>query len=404
MSVKPMAARAVPDLLVEPSAFYPPFSGVGYYTRELLKAYNGLSDHYPIKLLSYRFFLKSWRTPELEYFASQARSLGGSLAVRSRLVPSLVYHQLRRHALRPPIPLDLFKPEKPSLYFFPNYVGEPLIRSPYVPVIFDFGFLRYPRTLGEKDHLYLKRYVPRTLKRASHVVVISDCVKKELHKAYEFPLEKITVVHPAVDHASFRPGLPFEERASALARYGLDRGYIFSLSTLEPRKNFSRLIEAYSLLPDSLRKQRPLVVAGGQGWKNQDIFATIRRLGLEARIKFLGYISEADRAPLMQEASLFVLPSLYEGFGMPVLEAMACGTPVVTSARGALPEVGGEAVVYADPLDVESISRGIRSVLENPDLSARLSAAGISRAATFQWSASARVLADIFKKAANHLG
>jgi glycosyltransferase involved in cell wall biosynthesis len=404
MSAKPMAARAVPDLIVEPSAFYPPLSGIGYYTRELLKAYNGLPDHFPIKLLSYRFFLKSWRTPEEEYFASQAQSLGGSLAVRSRLVPSLVYNQLRRYALRPPIPLDLFRPEKPSIYFFPNYVGEPLIRSKYVPVIFDFGFLRYPRTLEGKDHLYLKRYVPRTLKRASNVVVISDCIKRELHKAYDFPPEKITVVYPAVDHASFRPDIPFDARASALAKYGLDSGYIFSLSTLEPRKNFPRLIEAYSLLPDSVKIERPLVVAGGQGWKNQDIFATIRRLGLESRIKFLGYISETDRAPLMREAALFVLPSLYEGFGMPVLEAMACGTPVVTSARGALPEVGGKAVVYADPLDVESICRGIRSVLENLGLSKRLSAAGVSRAATFQWSTSGRVLADVFKKAANSQG
>ena len=402
MPAESMAVRAVPDLVVDPSAFYPPLSGVGYYARELLRAYGGLPGHFPVKLLAYRFFLKSRRPPELEYFAAQARGLGGSLAVRTRLVPSLVYHRLRRHGLRPPIPLDLFKPEKPSLYFFPNYVGEPLFREPYVPVIFDLGFLRYPRTLGGKEHLYLKRYVPRTLKRASHVVVISECIKKELHRAYGLPLDKITVVHPAVDHSVFRPDLPSGERTSALARHGLEPGYIFSLSTLEPRKNFPRLIEAYALLPDGLQKQRSLVVAGGQGWKNRDIFAAIRRLGLESRIKFLGYIPEADRAPLMREAALFVLPSLYEGFGMPVLEAMACGTPVVTSARGALPEVGGEAVVYADPLDPESIGRGIRSVLENPDLREKLSAAGVARAAAFQWPASARVLADVFKKVVDH--
>jgi len=394
----------VPDLIVEPSALYPPWSGVGYYTRELLKAYGAFPDHFPIKFLAYRFFLKSRRTPPKDDFSPQAQSLGGSLDVRTRLVPSLVYDRLRRLALRPPIPLDLFKPKRPCLYFFPNYVGEPILRARCVPVIFDFGFLRFPRTLEGKDHLYLKRYVPRTLRKASRVVVISECIKKELHQAYRFPLEKIAVVYPAVDHLSFRPDLPPDSRAGVLKKYNLESGYIFSLSTLEPRKNFPRLIEAYSMLPAGLTDRRPLVIAGGSGWKNEDIFATIRRLGLETKIKFLGYISEADRAPLMREAALFVLPSLYEGFGMPVLEAMACGIPVVTSARGAIPEVGGDAVVYTDPSDPESIGLGIRSVLENSRLSEDLSVRGVVRAATFQWSTSARALADVFDKAAEDRG
>jgi glycosyltransferase involved in cell wall biosynthesis len=391
-------ANAVPDLIVEPSALYPPWSGVGYYIRELLKAYRELPDHYPLKFLAYRFILKSKRAPREDRFEDQARDLGGSLDIRTRFVPSLVYDRLRRWALRPPIPLDLFKPAKLCLYFFPNYVGEPLIRSNYVPVIFDFGFLRYPQTLLGSDHLYLKRYVPRTLRRAGRVIVISECIKKELQLAYDYPAEKISVVCPAVDHAVFRPDLPEEACAAVLAKYGLQGGYIFSLSTLEPRKNFPRLIEAYARLPENLR--RPLVVAGGQGWKNEDISATIRRLGLESNLKFLGYIPEEDRAPLMREAGLFVLPSLYEGFGMPVLEAMACGTPVVTSARGALPEVGGETVVYVDPIDPDDIARGILSILENPKRAEGLAQAGLARAATFQWSDSARVLADVFRKVA----
>jgi glycosyltransferase involved in cell wall biosynthesis len=230
------------------------------------------------------------------------------------------------------------------------------------------------------------------------VIVISECIKKELQLAYDYPAEKISVVCPAVDHAVFRPDLPEEACAAVLAKYGLQGGYIFSLSTLEPRKNFPRLIEAYARLPENLR--RPLVVAGGQGWKNEDISATIRRLGLESNLKFLGYIPEEDRAPLMREAGLFVLPSLYEGFGMPVLEAMACGTPVVTSARGALPEVGGETVVYVDPIDPDDIARGILSILENPKRAEGLAQAGLARAATFQWSDSARVLADVFRKVA----
>jgi glycosyltransferase involved in cell wall biosynthesis len=246
----------------------------------------------------------------------------------------------------------------------------------------------------------LKRYLPRTLKRASQVVVISECVKKELEALYGVPAEKITVVYPAVDHEAFRPDIPEERRTAIRRKYELGGEYIFSLGTLEPRKNFSRLVEAYARLPEGVQGRFFLVVGGGSGWKNKDVFGMIRRLGLESRVRLLGYISEEDRAPLMHEAELFVLPSLYEGFGMPVLEAMACGTPVVTSARGALPEVGGEAVVYVDPLRPESIARGILSVLENPSTRHRLSGASIARAESFHWAASARVLADVFKRAA----
>jgi alpha-1,3-rhamnosyl/mannosyltransferase len=400
MKFKSEQANAVPDLIVEPSALYPPWSGVGYYTRELLKAYRELPGHFPIKFLAYRFFLKPKRASREDRFAGQARDMGGTLDIRTRLIPSLIYDRLRRWAFRPPIPIDLRKRSKSCVYFFPNYVGEPLIRSKCVPVIFDFGYLHFPRTLLGRDHLYLKRYIPRTLRRAGHVIVISECIKKELREVYDYPAEKISVVYPAVDHDVFRPDLPEKARAAVRAKYGLEPGYLFSLSTLEPRKNFPRLIEAYARLPENLRARRPLVVAGGRGWKNQDIEATIRRLHLETNLKFLGYIPEEDRAPLMRDAGLFVLPSLYEGFGMPVLEAMACGTPVVASARGALPEVGGEAVVYVDPLDPEDIARGIRSILENPKESEVRVQAALARAAKFQWSAGARILAEVFRQVA----
>ena len=392
--------RAAPDIIVDPSTLFPPLSGVGYYTREILKAYCGLPGHFPVKLLSFRFFLKSGRRPPEADFERLAESWGGSLDVRFRPVPSLVYGWLRRRGLRPPFPLDLFESGARKIYFFPSFVGEPLLRAPYVPVIFDLGFLRYPGSQQNRDHLYLRRYLPRALRRASRIVVISERVKKELQKAYEIPADKIAVVYPAVDHASFRPDIPAEVRVAVREKYGLGGGYIFSLSTLEPRKNFPRLLEAYSLLPDATQARLPLVVAGGSGWKNEEIYATIRRLGLEKKIKFLGYISETDRAPLMREASLFALPSLYEGFGMPVLESMACGTPVVTSARGAIPEIGGDAVVYADPLRAESIARSISAVLEDQDLRTKLSVSGLARAASFQWPESARVLADVFKRVA----
>jgi len=232
------------------------------------------------------------------------------------------------------------------------------------------------------------------------VVVISECMKGELQRAYGTPAEKIYVIPPAVDSTAFKPDIAPRLREAVRKRYGLDGDYIFSLGTLEPRKNFPRLIEAYALLPDAVRRRTVLAIAGGPGWKNEDVHETVRRRGLISRVKFLGYISEADRAPLMREALLFALPALYEGFGMPVLEAMACGTPVVTSDRGALPEVGGQAVVYVDPFRPESISRGLLSVIEIARLRANLSKAGVSRAASFSWTSSAGILAEVFARAA----
>lgn len=392
-----------PDILIEPSALYPPLSGVGYYTRELLKAYALLPGRFPMKILSYRFFLKARTSRPEEYLRELAREIGATVEVRKRTAPSGVHRRLRGSALRSPFPVDLAGPGPRRIYFFPNYVGAPLLRSACVPVIYDLGFLRHPDALRAKDHLYLRRYLPRTLRRASRIVVISETVKRDLREAFPVPDEKIAVIHPAIDHGAFRSGIPEAAREAVRAKYGLPGPYLFSLSTLEPRKNFPRLMEAYALLTPDLRSRFPLVVAGGEGWKNETLFAAIRRLGLEDQVKFLGYIPDADRAPLMREADLFVLPSLYEGFGMPVLEAMACGTPVVTTERGALLEVGGKAVVYADPLDPRSIAREMAAVLGDPVLRRKLSAAGPLRAAAFRWETSARVLADVFERAARDI-
>jgi len=396
-----MTTPSVPEIIVETGGLVPNLSGVGYYTQELLRAYAALPGCWPITLLAYRFCLRSRPSPSEDFLKGLARSLGGRLEIRRRLLPGPVYARLRKLGLRPPAPVDAFVPPGRRIYFFPNYVGEPLWRGRCVPVIYDFGFMRFPRSLPDRDDLYLKRYLPRALKRALQVVVISDCVNRELQRAYGLPAERIATVYPAVDHSRFRPDIPPEIRSAARKKYGLPPGYIFSLGTLEPRKNFARLIEAYALLPDDVRRRAPLVIAGGPGWKNRDVRAAIRRLGLDSSVKLLGYIADEDRAPLVREAALFALPSLYEGFGMPVLESLACGTPVVTSARGALPEVAGESALYVDPLRPEDIARGLKSVLDDPVLKKKLSAGGLKRAAAFQWSASARVLAGVFKKAAD---
>jgi len=395
-----MPAHSSPEIVVETGGLGPSPSGVGYYTQELLRAYAALPERWPMTLLAYRFRLRSRPSPSERYLEELARSLKARLEVRRRLLPAPVYAGLRKLGLRPPVPLDGFAPPSRRIYFFPNYVGEPLRRGWCIPVIYDFGFLRFPRSLPDRDDLFLKWYLPRALKRALHIVVISDSVGRELESAYGVPADRITTVYPAADRSRFRPDIPAVERRAVREKYGLPPGYIFSLGTLEPRKNFARLVEAYASLPEGLRRRAPLAIAGGRGWKNEDVRKLLRGLGPDSGVRLLGYIDDEDRAPLLAEASVFGLPSLYEGFGMPVLEALACGTPVVTSRRGALPEAAGESAVYVDPLSPEDIARGLKAVLENPGLREKLASEGLKRAAAFQWEASARTLSGVFEKAA----
>jgi glycosyltransferase involved in cell wall biosynthesis len=400
-----MTARTAPGIVVETGGLLPPLSGVGHYSRELLRAYAALPGHLPLTLTAPRFFLRRGQAPGEGYLAGLAADLEARVEVQRRLVPAAVYAGLRCLGRRPPVPLDLWPgPGGPRVYFFPNYVGEPLLRRRCVPVIYDFSYLLHPRSLRGRDDLFLRHYVPATLRRALRVVVISDSVGRELQRAYAVPAERITTVPPAVDHARFRPDLPADARRRVRDRYGLAGPYIFSLGTLEPRKNFPRLIRAFAVLASGPFRGLTLALGGGPGWKNRDIPETITRLGLGARVKLLGYVRDEDRGPLLAEADVFALPALYEGFGLPVLEAMACGTPVVTSARGALPEVARDAAVYVDPLDPEDIARGLSAALGSSRDRERLRAAGIRRAADFGWDRSARLLARVFEQALGEAG
>jgi glycosyltransferase involved in cell wall biosynthesis len=398
--MSPAASQPIPELVVEPSALFPPLSGVGYYTRELLRTYETIPGHFPIRILGSRWHFKPWQGLLDIHLDRVSRATGYAVDLQAKLTPSALDSRLRNRNLRPPFPVDLFTAPGSRVFFYPNYVGPPLCQSPSVSVVYDFSYLRFPHILKAKSVDYLRRYLPATLRQATRIVVISESIKLELMKYFKIPAERIAVVYPAIDRSVFRPDIPWAARDLVRRKHRLAGDYIFSLSTVEPRKNFPRLIQAYALLPESVRAVYPLVVAGGKGWKNEDVFGTIRRLGLERQIMFLGYIDEEDRAPLMREAALFVLPSLYEGFGMPVLEAMACGTPVVTSSRGALAEVGGDAVVDVDPLEPEDIARGLLSVLESEALARRLAQAGLVRAQAFTWESSARVLAETFSQAA----
>jgi glycosyltransferase involved in cell wall biosynthesis len=208
--------------------------------------------------------------------------------------------------------------------------------------------------------------------------------------------EKVTTVQLAADPA-FCP-LPVPEVEGVLAHYKLESGYLLFVGTLEPRKNLVGLLSAYRLLVDRGETEVPLVVVGGRGWLYEDIFAQVQELELSDRVRFLHNVPDADLPALYNGAVLLAAPSFYEGFGLPSLEAMACGTPVVVSDRGSLPEVVGEAGVQVNPDDPEAIAAGLSKVLSDPDRRRRLAEAGLARAARFSWERAARETLEVYRR------
>jgi glycosyltransferase involved in cell wall biosynthesis len=205
------------------------------------------------------------------------------------------------------------------------------------------------------------------------------------------------VVVPLAAGRQFRP-VEAAEAGPVLEKYGVERPYILYVGALESRKNLPRLLEAYARLRKWSARWK-LVIVGARKWKFTPIFEAVQRLGLEPHVHFTDYVADEDLPALYRGAELFAFPSLYEGFGLPVLEAMACGTPVVTSNRSSLPEVAGDAALLVDPLDVEAIAGAMQRVLADEALAAGLREIGLARAAQFTWERTARETVAVYKKA-----
>lgn len=228
--------------------------------------------------------------------------------------------------------------------------------------------------------------------RADRIIAVSEATRRDIVSELGIPRERISVVYEAAD-ARFRPHTPDETRP-ILERYNLAHGeYLLSVGTLEPRKNYIRLIEAYAALRAQYvageRRLPPLIIAGGYGWKYEAILAAPEQAGVAGLVRFVGRVPDDDLPALIAGARLFVYPSLYEGFGLPPLEALASGTPVITANTSSLPEVVGDAGLYCDPYHVNDIARQIAALLENEDLAQRLRCAGIERAKRFSWERAA---------------
>ncbi|MFH1403782.1 MAG: glycosyltransferase family 1 protein [Candidatus Altiarchaeota archaeon] len=232
---------------------------------------------------------------------------------------------------------------------------------------------------------------PRELAASDAIIAVSENTRKDLLEHYDVDESIVTVIHEGVD-----PVFRKTDGSGVRGKYGLDFPFILYTGTLEPRKNIPTLLKAFRILVDSGVEHRLLLV-GRRGWKYEGFFRMVSELGLEDRVLFTGYVPREDLPGLYSLASVFAFPSLYEGFGLPVLEAMACGTPVVCSNSSSLPEVVGDAGLMVDPLDEGGLADALRSVLDSDSLSGRLSGRGVERAGGFTWDEAARKTMRVYE-------
>ncbi len=328
-----------------------------------------------------------------------------------------------------------FKDPKLDLLFVPSHT-LPIVRKPglkTVITVHDLGAQYLPQTHQIKQRLYLNLMTHSQLKSASHIIAVSEATKKDIIKKVGINPSKITVVYEGFDKNLYKPQKT-DQLLSILNEYDLQKDlYFLFVGTIQPRKNLVRLIEAYAKFLDhqlSLRAKRSnldsgqarmtreeiasspsaprndsnipkLILAGSKGWLSDEIYNLPKKLGVEQYVKFLGYVPLEDLPALYSGAKAFLFPSLFEGFGLPILEAMACGCPVLTSNVSSMPEVGGKAALYVDPYSVDEITKGILNLYQNSHLTDQMRLKGFDRIKNFSWQKCAKETLEVLQKVSN---
>lgn len=268
---------------------------------------------------------------------------------------------------------------------------------PFVVTVYDLSFMRYPEAFRPFNRWYLSRFTASTVKRAAAVITISESTRQDVITLLGAPPEKVHTIYCGVD-TEFRP-LPPEQVAVFKASRQLPDKFILFLGTLEPRKNVDGLISAYARWRQQDPNALPLVIAGGKGWYYRHIFEKVEQLNLTDSIRFPGYVPQNELPLWYNAATLFVYPSHFEGFGLPVLEAMACGTPVITSTAASLPEVAGTqgAARLVNSNDMAGLAAAMAQISKNDDLQIEMSGLGIERAARFSWRKTAQQTLALYR-------
>lgn len=358
----------------------------GYYVMDSLRKYS--DNTYRINVCRNR---KETRK-KVEHFSKKG------FEICERKFPNRLFRFL--YTLRG-LPYSFLYGTDTDVTVFFNYVVPRGVKGKKIVFVHDMAYRAHPDTVRCLTKVNLKMNMKRSVLRADHIVTISKFSRREIAKYFHFLKNSISIIPCGVDHKVFHPNYEKREVRRVLEKYNITASYILYLGTIEPRKNLERLLYGYHEAAQKTPELPQLILAGGDGWRNRSIYAAVKKLRLDGKVRFLGYVDAMDRPLLLNGAWAFVFPSIYEGFGIPPLEAMACGVPVVTSNAASLPEVVGDAAVKVNPYSIREIAEAICLVCQDEDLRKELRERGIERAKKFKWEYAAEKLEKVIREVAS---
>ncbi|PKL31192.1 glycosyltransferase family 1 protein [Candidatus Saccharibacteria bacterium HGW-Saccharibacteria-1] len=355
----------------------PHFSGIGHYTLELLKAVDLQIKNDKSLDVS---LIVSWRN------IKKAQDLGfNNIKLVRSPFSQKISNKLKTFNIQPP--LDLFFGR--GIYIFPNFSSCPLISSKSIPFIYDTSYNKYPEYTEPKNRKFLNTQVTKSIKRASVIATISKSSRNDINELYK-PNKPIEIFYPAINQSVFYKRSQNEIK-SIKDKYGITGDYILFVGNIEPRKNLKNLLLAYEKLANDIKSKYPLLIVGAKGWLDDEINSIIIRL--KSQGDFIqqpnSYIKDEDLPAIYSGAKIFIYPSLYEGFGIPPLEAMACGTPVITSDNSSIPEAVGDAAITVNARSAFEITNNITKLIIDKKLQRELIAKGYEQINNFSWNKSA---------------